>query len=273
MKKSIIRLLLLTTFLQLSRQSAAQTWPFNDDFESYTAFQTPPGYQGDMQLYLVHGTNSSKGLIGFMNNFNFKDSIITPWIGPVGVNGNLSFDFRLMSTTLYPSTQATLNADDVFTVYVSTDSINYTALQTWNNSNFTPNVNFTLAAIDISAYAGQNIKVKFVVSSPTNPDEFFLDIDNLGAADLVSTGEVLHSSSIRLYPNPVSSRLTIAWTGNSQNSEIKITDLLGKTLYETSWPEYQKTINIETSGWLPGIYLVNLDAGGKKQTYRFQKMN
>ncbi|MBP6533308.1 MAG: hypothetical protein KA285_08480, partial [Bacteroidia bacterium] len=171
MKKIVLLLLVLCTQFQTSN---AQVYPFYDDYESYTPFNVPTGYTGDITVYLTHGTLGSNGLAGYLTSFSNKDSLIFPAIGPLPSASVLEFDWRLMDPFLYPSTAATLAPGDSFNILLSTDSITWTSIFTINSSNFPGATTFENTLISLDTYAGQNILLKIKGTRANGSAEFFI---------------------------------------------------------------------------------------------------
>ena len=69
--------------------------------------------------------------------------------------------------------------------------------------------------------------------------------------------ETISSSSIALYPNPVSNQLTIDLGSNKQKAEVTITDVNGKIIYKTEASETQK-IEVNSNDFAAGIYVVQV---------------
>lgn len=74
-------------------------------------------------------------------------------------------------------------------------------------------------------------------------------------------------NKLRVYPNPVSDRLSISGIGNKV-SDIRIKDLLGKSVYSdiNFHSEY-----IDTSNFLNGIYILSIKDGSSVRNVKFIK--
>ncbi|MBK7849952.1 MAG: T9SS type A sorting domain-containing protein [Bacteroidetes bacterium] len=271
--KKISTLLLFLAVLSLTQSAFAQVYPFNDDFENATAFQTPAGYSGDITVYLVHGTGSSKGPTAFMNNFNAKDSLETPLIGTLNSNSGLSFDWRIISSTLYPSTTISLVAGEEFSVLVSANGGNYVSVFTVNASNYTPTLDFAHVNIPLGSFSGSNITLKFLAKrSASNPDEYFADFDNLSVSDTSGTSGISSNGAprgIELYPNPARDRVTVTWPGNS-GAQISMYNILGKSVMERNF-ETGYSAELDISNMPQGVYYLKILSGEIHRTLRFKK--
>lgn len=271
--KKISTLLFLLTVFSLTQSTIAQVYPFNDDFENATAFQTPAGYSGDITVYLVHGTGSSKGPTAFMNSFNAKDSLETPLIGTLNSNSGLSFDWRIVSSTLYPSTTTSLVAGEEFSVLASANGGNYVSVFTVNSSNYTPTLDFAHVNIPLGSFAGSNITLKFLAKrSGSNPDEYFVDFDNLSVSDTSGTSGISTFNSpkgIELYPNPARDRVVVSWPGNT-GAQISMYNILGKSVLEKNY-ETGYSAELDIANLPQGVYYLKIQSGEIHRTLRFKK--
>lgn len=261
MKKSI--LLSLIFLFQLS-VSYSQVFPFNDDYESYTAFNVPSGYNGNITVYLTHGTNSSKGLAGFLTSFSNKDSIYFPAIGPVTQFSTLEFDWRMMDPGLYPSTPATLAAGDSFDFLISTDGFTYSSLFNINSTNYVSSTNFLHESISLSAYSGSIIFLKIIGMRANGSAEFFIDVDNV----LVDEPGVIYANnlpSFTVYPTLVSGKLNFE-NPTDLNGNIRIIDGCGKIVLEKKL-ESVRSGELDLSTLPSGKYFVIVESqSGNKIT-------
>ena len=73
--------------------------------------------------------------------------------------------------------------------------------------------------------------------------------------------------SMSLYPNPVSSLLTVTAQGLDGNFDVKMTDVLGKVVYNESVSGTSKKVDV--SDFKNGVYIVTvLEKGTAIQTRR-----
>ena len=267
--KSIRTLLLIVSLICFGNlNSNAQVFPVYEDFESYTAFQTPTGFTGDVTVYLAHGTNSSKALAFYMNTFNLHDSITTPLYGPLDGGSTLLYDWRLASTTLYPTQSVSMVVGDAFEVYISTDGVNYQMITSVDNTNYFPDVSFQTASLGIgTVFPGQNINLKFVTRRGANPDEYFVDVDNLFLFDATAVAS-LKQNDIVFYPTIVTDHLNFNLS-KPVKAMARIYDLAGRRV--ASEPiESQNTGSLDLTSLAPGNYILKLE-GNTSISCRFEK--
>ena len=145
--------------------------------------------------------------------------LITPSV-EVGTGYGLNFDLAL---TAYSGTGAASGTcdDDRFVVLISTDNeATWSILREWNNSGsaYVYN-NIALAGenvtIDLSAYAGQTVKVAFYGESTVSGNgDNNMHIDNVGIGQMVPAG---------------------AWqTANVTTTSTTLTGLAGETIYDVN---------------------------------------
>lgn len=99
------KLILLILILAFASKLNAQIYPFSENFNLMQSISTPVGWTtgiAGFQVYDTHGTNSSKGMCKQLTTFSQKDSVTSPIIGPLNSNDQLTFDYRIVQTSLSP---------------------------------------------------------------------------------------------------------------------------------------------------------------------------
>jgi hypothetical protein len=111
------------------------------------------------------------------------------------------------------------------------------------------------------------LKIPFAGSGPVT----FHLIENTRereiTVNLAASGPGRPDSEILLYPNPVEDLLLIS--GLNGRSAIRITDILGQELQELSVTG--EAVEMDLSDLHPGLYLLTIDTGTKKETRRIVK--
>ncbi|MEL6671798.1 MAG: T9SS type A sorting domain-containing protein [Bacteroidota bacterium] len=83
------------------------------------------------------------------------------------------------------------------------------------------------------------------------------------------------AAGFSLYPNPVSERLRLSYLPDQeagQKMHIRITDLLGKTLYQTQLEPEPADWEYDVSGWPAGMYQIEVrQAGARLYSQKFLK--
>lgn len=272
MKKLLIGIFSIASFA-LSAQ--VQAIPYNENFETFTAFTTPGGgWQGGFQVYSTHGTSSSKGLIKNLNNFTTKDSTITPKMGVVSATSWLKFDYRIVEFSLYPSTATVLGQGDMLSISVSANGGAYTNIYTINQSNHITSTAFKTDSVDLSAFAGDSIRIKFGVKRGTTGD-YFVDLDNIkvsGETTLPSAVNELTANSVKLYPNPAKGSFTIQTKSNTiVPVSIELYNMAGqKVLSQNIMPTAAGVATVDASVVAKGLYVASITEGSR--TYKQKLM-
>ena len=122
--------------------------------------------------------------------------LITPEI-ELPADAALSFDLALTAYNGTVAAPATTGTDDRFIVLISTDNeATWTILREWNNSGSTyvyNNIAYTATgenvSIDLSAYAGQSVRIAFYGESTESNADNNLHIDNVAVGNPVAAGE------------------------------------------------------------------------------------
>lgn len=86
--------------------------------------------------------------------------------------------------------------------------------------------------------------------------------NNAETENVTANEEIFNSSKINVYPNPCSSTLTFDYSdaGNQSSVEIRITDLMGRTVYSESNCDFQynPSYKVDLSAVQAGIYLASV---------------
>lgn len=92
-------------------------------------------------------------------------------------------------------------------------------------------------------------------------------IINQGTLSTPSISKQQEELSLSVYPNPVSSWMTVATQGLGGNFDVKVTDVLGKVVYNESVSGSTKKVDV--SDFKNGVYLVTIfEKGVPVQTKR-----
>jgi hypothetical protein len=69
-----------------------------------------------------------------------------------------------------------------------------------------------------------------------------------------------------MYPNPANGKVTLQLQEDTNNAQVSITDMLGKTVLTKNIKGMQSELNI--SSLQAGIYFVRLESGNKKEVQK-----
>ncbi|MEY4928109.1 MAG: Secretion system C-terminal sorting domain [Bacteroidota bacterium] len=209
----------------------AQVFPFVDDFSTHTNFSLvkAPWKTKNFNVY-ARGTGSPASFCAQtgLSTFGRFDSLITPTLGIVPANTVLSFNYRIVQYLGGTPLATTLVANDKFNVEISTNGgASWTIL-----SALTPaaDVSFTNKSIPLSAYTGQNVKIRFYcerATSATNDYTFHLDDFAVQVATTTENRAVKENNLI-VFPNPVNNELNIKIVNFTGNAIVQLIDLAGR---------------------------------------------
>lgn len=176
---------------------AALPVQYTEDFESSTSL--PAGYNGSMYVVTGNGNNNSNGLTYDLYYYDTYAEMTLPLIGTLPSSSTLEFDYRAVDYSGYPSTATTLVTGDSLNLKISTDCGNtFSMLYSVNASNHVSTTNFTRPLIDLTPYAGENIMLKWELTTAGTGD-FYFDIDNINIREVFPD-----DAGVALVSNPAS---------------------------------------------------------------------
>lgn len=266
--------LIIILFSCISLASKAQVYPYSEDFEAMSSFTAPSGWINSIagfQVYPVHGTSSSKGLVKQLTSFNLVDSTTSPLIGLVGINAELKFDYRVCQTSLYPASPITFGAGDKIEIKIVSGT-NVTTVLTIDQSNHLTSGNFATKTANLSAFAGQNINLRIKVTKANSTFDCFFDFDNISIN--ASTGISENSNELKpvLFPNTITSNQPMNLNGiENGNYTISILNSNGSLIksFNQDINSISTIINFDQQ-LKAGIYLLKLESEKKSYTLKFK---
>lgn len=181
--------------------------PFSETFSgSSSSLPTDWSYlttafsQGTGTTY--HGNNSTYGIYKNIYSSSTTANAITPLMGPVSANTQLDFDYRIVDYTSYPATPTTIANLGTGTIKaeVSTDGTTFTPVLTIDNTNHIVSTSFTTKSVNLSAYSGQNVYIRFRATWGTSGD-YYVDIDNV---NVYNAANMTYTSSTSTQTNTTS---------------------------------------------------------------------
>lgn len=100
-------------------------------------------------------------------------------------------------------------------------------------------------------------------------------IDDFTTPAMRAGNEVLAdatSSSIVVYPNPISNQVTIDGLNLEKGATVTITDISGKRLYTNTMSKSEDTaLTIPTEHFAKGVYILNIESASGKHTIKLSK--
>lgn len=152
--------------------------PYTENFG--TSSTLPTGWVNVSSTWLVGSTHGQSGSGAYRNIYSTVTlgEVRTMPIGPLASGDQLKFDTRVLNFTSYPSGGAPTGSWGSVQVAVSTNcGASYTTLATYTDIAGTSWITKT---VDLSAYSGQTVLVKFVGSWTSG--DWYVDIDNINIA-------------------------------------------------------------------------------------------
>jgi len=242
-------------FIQVNTPQTRINWNFNNrvmpsGFTIYNDTNTPSPnianiFTDGWVIYTLDNVNYFAAACSWFTKDNPADRwMITSQID-LTTNNSLQFDIE-SKDPLYLETMA---------VKMSTTTKEKSAFTTtlWSD-NAVPGV-LTNHVIDLSAYNNQKVYIAFVL---TSTDMFYGIVDDIKILDpSMQVNDSVTSNLINIYPNPANDFITIS---NADGAEIRITDMLGKTLITRIIQTTNETIFIKELQ--AGTYTIQLIKDG-----------
>ncbi|AZA83848.1 hypothetical protein C1637_13555 [Chryseobacterium lactis] len=263
MKKTLFSTLLLSAALQFN----AQTTIFEETFDSTPDYSLPSGWNNNSlndTLWKWYcqpgslGTNAMgfSGKIASVGKYNTTDdqSLVTPVI-------TLSSGNSYLLTFLIGA----LGAEQRYAVYVLPAGNTFTGSETPVFEETISQERIALSqSIDLSEYAGQDIKVyfrTFGLNRVNSSAGYYLDNVRITQQPQLATSEVfLKSSGVGVYPNPTADYVYLKSPSKITKAEV----------FDSSGRKMNTSLNdnkIDIRNLLPGAYVVKMttDRGSYSQ--------
>ncbi len=164
---------------------AALPFPYSQDFNASLTLPAGMVASGNapFQVLANHGNNYNNNAMSRNLYSTFSLSIVDlPKLGQATSSSFMTYDYRYQDWFSYPSSPATSLIDlanDSLNIYVSTDcGITYSLVQSVNASNHTPTVSMTTKTVNLGAFSGSDIIIRFLAKKVGGGD-YYIDIDNI----------------------------------------------------------------------------------------------
>ena len=174
---------------------------FNSSLATPTLWINNPSAQ--WQVMSAHGTGGSNAMTrNLYGTFSTLVDITTVKVGPATPSTAISFDYRLMNWSGYPTggplTLANY-ANDSLNVYVSNNcGSTYTLLASINAGNHIVSTSHVNKSYSLAAYAGSNLVFKFIgKKDPSGTGDYYVDVDNINISNIVA-----NDAGISAFVNP-----------------------------------------------------------------------
>ncbi len=223
----------------------AEPLPLVEDFESG---ELAEGWtSSSFNPIFAPGSHNNPTTVCGVNLYSFVNSFFlqTNRVGPLGSSETLTFEYRYVDW--FSGTNATiLGEDDKLEVLISVDcGVSWIPIYTIDSLNHTPTTDFTEVSINLAAFAGQAIDLRF--EATWGSGDYWLDLDNINITGCPAT--FVLSADIQ----PA--------TGEDANGSIALSQVLGVAPFTYIWDNGM--IGPVISGLPAGSYSVTVtDANG-----------
>ena len=276
--------LLLLTVLFLSTISNVQAQVlYSNEFNAGTGLSVidADGDANNWGLYLGSATTAGWGITGnFAGSRSWNPATGVP-AGPLTPNNYLitptidipsTFD-AISLTFKVGSADLTYFAEQV-SIYVISPTDNTPALI----EALTPVFNLTLDAtnartallqtVDISAYAGQTVRIAMRHHDCVDLNILFLD--DLAVTQIPLATEDFVASKFSVFPNPANSSITVRNSAGISLNQVSLVDLNGRVIKQAQYNNISET-KIDVSDLATGMYMLNIASDKGLVTKKFMK--
>lgn len=252
------------TFTTLSHL-VAET-PFEEDFEAAAL----PRWSQDARALLTKGHNNKTNVLATRLSPLIRTFSHTVPAMAIRAGDSLFFDYRVVdfsTDSVTDGTKATtLLANTRVEIQISTDCGNkFELLDVISGSTHIPSVRLKTRRIGLTAYAGQDVVLRFKGQQVFG--NFWFDLDNLfvGPVGPVSTHvPVLSSAEMRLYPNPARQYVQVeADMQEAAPARLDLTDMMGRVIWTQQFDTNRIATSIDLTTLPGGFYVVRLFSQGK----------
>lgn len=196
-------------------------------------------------LYAPNNHNNPTHVIAdFLNSGDPVFEVTTARFGPIGENDSLTFDYRYVVYSL-GTTAATLGAGDKLEVLISSDcGETFDVAHLINQSNHVPSTLLKTETVDLSAYEGEAIEVKFRAERVNFVGStYWIDLDNINISGC--PGSFFAKQTV-----------TDATALDASDGSVVIEPVYGTPPYAYQWSN--GSISSSPFGLSPGEYTVTI---------------
>ncbi|AZA84618.1 hypothetical protein C1637_07210 [Chryseobacterium lactis] len=244
----------------------AQTIIFEENFDSTPQYALPSGWttiRGSSNILSkawfctypsAYNVFSGRVCANALANANETNDLVTPEIA-LGSGNSYSLSF---SWLVYYKT-------NMLSVFVLEANDTFTGNETPVYQKQFSGTDVLLPNIDLSSYAGQNVKIYFrtkgLVDGLTSTD---IDDVKITQQPLLGTSEIGANTTMGIYPNPSSDFVNLK-TG-SKITKAEVFDMAGRKVNAAV-----KDDKVDVRALQPGTYMINVETKNKKYSQKFIK--
>lgn len=241
------------------------TLPATVDF-NFLPSGVPEGWLCDVGAFTdfrvrVRGVSQTKSLSANLYSSNKSSFAIMPSTEPLPANYALKFDIKVSNDN---GANYTFGSNDSITVWLSDNcGASFSQLLKINTSNPIGANTFSTAMVDLSAYQGKSVSIKFEVFM--NRSDFtgaWVDIDNIGIAPNTAVDPTLVGQNFSVYPNPNEGKFQVKLPTGSGAVSYSIIDLSGKIIQSGMISPESDSQEINLSNYQSGFYFLKANIQG-----------
>lgn len=255
--------------------SEAVSLDFTEDFE--TNGFPPPGWiilnpdNDDTweERVGITGSDGNSTTASFVNNYSYdadgeEDAFLTEIFDLTNVTSALlSFDLAKAqySATFSDAMRVEISTDcgETFTTIYEKSGLDLSTMPSYITSNWTPTAasNWRTEEVDLGAYLGENVQVKFININGFGNSTY---IDNINMEGVLNVRD-LNQNSFALYPNPAGDRFYLSFKDIPESDlEVVITNTLGQKVYQSKSISLDgnNSTSFNISSYSSGLYFVSV---------------
>lgn len=270
MKKLLLSIILITSFAGnaqiLSEDFQGTTFPPTGWTSSTLVASRPWGFTtvifnatGQATFNITGGKSAGIAYIAQDNTAN----LVSPAFSLVGYS-DATFNFNIKIGYEYmvdPFPNGDLLAQ------VSTDGTTWTTLWVEEDQGLYVDYETLAISLDLTPYVNNSsVQVRF---SYVGNDSDSLSVDDVVVTGTLGIKDVL-ASSFKTFPNPVNDMITISNVNNILLSEVRLTDVNGRTI-KTINANNVSEIQINLSDLTSGVYFLNINSDSGKAVKKIVK--
>jgi hypothetical protein len=237
--------------------SGTPIYPYVENFESSTSLAN---WTTNMSRTYTANDHGNTSYVLYKNLYSYS-SLATATsnkkIGTLTSTSVLTFDYRY--TNYSAGTVGFALGLDSLVVQVSDDcGATFTTVHVINAANHITSANMKNVLVSLSAYAGDDILVKFIAQRGTTGD-YYIDIDNINVLDAAYVGvnEYSDNPNINIFPNPTNGMINVVINGIN-NADLTIYTLQGQMVYAETLNAATRNKQLDLSYLSKGIYMIRI---------------
>ncbi len=217
----------------------------------------------------ITGSDGNSTTAGFLNNFSYnaqgeEDAFLTEIFDLTNATSAvLSFDLAKAqySATFSDAMRVELSTDcgETFTTIYEKSGLDLSTMPSYITSNWTPTAasNWRTEEVDLAAYLGENVLVKFVNINGYGNSTY---VDNINMEGVLDVRD-LNQNSFALYPNPAGDYVFLSFKNIPEGDlEVIITNTLGQKVSHSKSISLGRnnTTSFDISAYSSGLYFVSV---------------